>query len=134
MNRTNILALRGLIIFSNGETDSESTNAENHLRDITCYKGEEKNQQPRRARSLCELSFELLPDGQEGVSKWKVKGLWEVDSCANVLRWGGTSLSFSRTSDEISSLQEQSGGEVWKSESELGAGKVTQDLVNQREV
>lgn len=78
-----------------------------------------------------ELTFELLPDGQEGVSKWKVRGLWEVDSCANVLRWGGT--SFSRTSKEISSLLEQSGGRVWRSVSELGAGKVTQDLMNHRE-
>lgn len=31
-------------------------------------------------KPLWELTFELLSDGQEGVNKWKVRGLWEVDS------------------------------------------------------
>lgn len=41
---------------------------------------------------------------------------------ANVLRWGGTSLSLLRTSEEIHALLEQSGGAVWRSESEHGPG------------
>lgn len=52
---------------------------------------------------------------------------------ANVLRWRKTSLSFSRISEEIGLLLKQSGGRVWRSESELGAGKVTQRLVNHGE-
>lgn len=44
-------------------------------------------------------------------------------------------MSLSRNSEEsYQQLLEQSGGRVWRSESEYGAGKVVQSLVNWRGV